>query len=439
MARSGRRLGSFLTVTPAVVDAAVAGVAARREQLIELLALLVGTTSPCGGERPLAERLAEHVRQVCGSVCEVDLFGDARANVVMTAPGDAPTGLACYAHLDTSLTGEPDRDGAITGDSSSYPPIRFDGSTVTGLGLAVAKASAALAVVAFDAASEALAPLGAAHGLSVLLTSGGTHRWPVGEPGAATARFGSGARRALARGFHPAGVVNVKAGAPAPLHEEPGAAYLTVRIRGPWEPALFRGDHPGTLAALPVLLTAVEAWRSDVVARPLPVGSVIGREVALGALRAGSLDKPDLLPGAIDARVFAVLAEGDSAEELAAELEERLSDACRTAGLADIRARVSADVADPAGRTAADDPLVVAACAAWERHIGVVPEVRGWRGSTDSCTFRAAGIPTVRMGPPVRRDPDDPRLDQVDIDVLLAHASATAETLVRATTARRTP
>src|SRR5699024_995761 len=100
----------------------------------------------------------------------------------------------------------------------------------------------------------------------------------------------------LDRGWVPASVLNVKAGAPAPLHEEPGAAYLRVTVRGSWDPVLFRDSDPGTLAAMGPLLAAVEDTRRWLRARPIPAGSITGRELGMGAVRAGDLDKADLLP-----------------------------------------------------------------------------------------------------------------------------------------------
>lgn len=360
--------------------------------------------------------------------CSIDEFAPGRANLIVeSGTGDGPE-LGLYAHLDTSLTSDPERDAPITGRADPTPGLTIDAGDLVGLGLAVARATVAAALVAVHAASAALVADEVPHRLRLLLAAGGTHRWPFGGE---VGRFGDGVRHALASGFRPDAVLNVKAGAPAPLHEEPGAAYLDVRITGEWGPALFRGDRPGMVAALGPLVRGVERWRSGLVNRPVPPAASWGREAALGAVRAGSLDKPDLLPAAVAGRVFVVLGEGDDPHDLAAELRAVLADELAAAGFGDGPVVVDVAAHDAAGRTDPDDPIVRLAVAAWTDRWGPPPAVSGWRGSTDGVVFRHAGIPTVRVGPQVRRDASDPRLDRVSRTELAEFAALYADIAVR--------
>jgi acetylornithine deacetylase/succinyl-diaminopimelate desuccinylase-like protein len=414
------------------VQRAVANATTERQRLVELVALLASVPSAAGDELAAADAVVGWTRRNYPQLrSAVDPFGT-RANVVIESGDGGGRDLGLYAHLDTSLTGDADRDGPITGRWDEPTPFRVDGDDVVALGLAVARAPAAAALVAAASASEALDELGVPYRLRLLLASGGTHRWPPNrDSGFETNTFGIGARRAIDSGFRPGAVIDAKGGAPAPLHEEPGAAYFGLRIIGTWEPALFRSDDPGTIGAIPCLIGALENWRREVIGRPYIAGSPSGREVALGAITAGSLDKPDLLPAVIEARIFVVLGMGDDPVQLAAELETVIGQALIVDGSADLTVKVTVDVADSAGATSPLDPVVVAANTAWTSRFGPPPVVSGWRGSTDGVVFRRAGIPTVRVGPTIARDEDDPRLDRVGIDTLTMFAGLYAETATR--------
>lgn len=434
MAGRGRRLGPVLTRRPAAAAAAAATRGARAadvvdpDRVVDLARFLVDHDSAHGAERALATALAaEGGRWAPRLAWDVDVFAGDRANLLGSAGAPGRRGIGAYAHLDTSLTGDPSRDAPITSRTDRPAPFAVDGADLVGPGLAVAKGSVAAVVVAADAAASVLAQDGVEHRIRVLLASGGTHRLdaPVGAPGS----FGVGVRRALAQGFDPVAVLNAKAGAPAPLVAEPGAAYLGVRITGRSDPALFRGTAPGTVAALGPLVAAVERVRRHVRSRPLPADDPRGSELALGAVRAGALDKPDLLPAEVVARVFAVVGPGWTAEAIAELVSVALTEELRAAGLGALGVEVTVDAADAPAASPADDPLAATVHAAWTARFGAPPPVEDWRGSTDGVVLRAAGIPTVRVGPRVQRDGADPRCDRVPIDHLVAFARLFAESL----------
>lgn len=389
-------------------------------ELVEVVDLLAGVPSPFGAEAELADVLVRWGSARWPELhWSLDRFDETRANVLVEAgTADRRDAFGFYAHLDTTLTGDVTVDAAITGDASPVPPCRRDGGDLVGLGLSVAKAPAAAALVALATAARRLISAVGDEGfrLQLLLTSGGTHRLP---PGATS--FGAGARRALDSGFRPAALLNVKGGAPAPLAAEPGAAYLGIRVEGRWEPALFRGASPGVVGALGPLVEAVESWRTEFVA------DGDGTEVALGAVRVGDLAKPDLMPGAITARAFVVLSAVDVPARLADDLQARIA---RAVG-PDFVVTVTVDAWDRAGATPPDHRLVELVGDEWCRRFGEPPEVTNWRGSTDGVTFRAAGIPTVRVGPVIGRDEGDLRLDRVRLDDLAAFADLYADVATR--------
>jgi hypothetical protein len=217
------------------------------------------------------------------------------------------------------------------------------------------------------------------------------------------------------------------------LHEEPGAAYLSIVVNAGWGPVEARGSSPGTMAVIGPLVTGVERFRSSLLRRPVPDGSTSGREAALGALWTGVMDKPDMLPALIRARVFVVTAPGDDIDQLAAELRETIEAAIHLADihLPHLRIAVGVDAVEPAERTDPAAPLVAISRQAWGTRWGRPLDVAGWRESGNGLAFRAAGIPTVRIGPVISADAEDPRLDRLRVQNLLAFAGLYAEIAVR--------
>jgi acetylornithine deacetylase/succinyl-diaminopimelate desuccinylase-like protein len=397
------------------------------------LALLVSRASPPREERALAEVVAAWGRTAHADLTwDVDALDERSANLfARSALGTGAPELGVYGHLDTSLTGDAARDVGVTGLATTAPTLSFDPSrrTLRGFGVGVAKAPSAAAIVAFAAAAEALRALGVPHRLTLLLAAGGTHR---AAPGDAPARFGRGVERALASGWKPDAVLNVKAGPAGVLHEEPAAAYLRLRVRRPWSAALARrsaAPDGGLARHAGVVLEAIEDWRADYLTRHGTRGQ-LAPEIAIGALRSGSPEKPDLLPGLLEVFVYAVLLPGEDPALVARELEafaapriERLPGAPSVA--ADVYASAAGGATDPAGR------IVRLASEAWARHVGETAPVRDWSGATDGAIFLSHGIATARVGVTVTRDAEDPRIEIVSLSELTSAARAYADVAVR--------
>ena len=315
-------------------------------------------------------------------------------------------GVEEYRHL----TGcEPD---AGTGSGPGFA-VR-DGKLI-GPGMAVAKGPAAGALAALLAGHRAGT---LACGTAVVLTSGGTHRAAAGSGG-----FAAGLRHALESGLSPRGAINVKAGAPCVLHEEPGSANLRITVRSPGGPLMLQQSEgcAGAAAALARLLPLIENWRDTL--RGRDPSALCGRDVGLGALAAGLPDKPDMLPSVSWADLYVVTAPGDDASELAGELALLLAaDTGSTAS-------VSVTASMPAGRTPVEHPVVELATRAWNRHLGPSAPVTNWLGSTDGALLRHAGVPVARLGPRPRSAPAG--LEALDLTELATFARIDAELLVQ--------
>lgn len=398
------------------------GQAVRRDDVVDLARLMARTPSPPGRERLLAERLAEEGRRIApGLQWRVDPFDGDRANLLVAEePADyRAVDVMAFAHLDTSLAGV-EEYRRLTGcepEAAGGPGSGFavrDGKLI-GRGMAVAKGPAAGALAALLAGHRAGT---LAAGTAVLLTSGGTHRAAPGSGG-----FAVGLRHAVESGLSPRAAINVKAGAPCVLHEEPGSAYLRISVRSSGGPLMLQQSEgcAGAAAALARLLPPIERWRSTL--RERDPSALCGRDVGLGALAAGLPDKPDMLPSVGWADLYVVTAPGDDASEMADELARLLD--TETSG----STSVSVTASMPAGRTPRAHPVVDLADQAWSRHLGPAPSVTGWRGSTDGALLRHMGIPVARLGPRPRSAPAG--LEALDLSELTTFARIDAEMLVQ--------
>lgn len=372
------------------------------EPLLEALAVLDRTPAPRGQEAAAANRLCEWCAVQWPELdWAVEPYSADGANLVASC-GDGPL---LYSHLDTSLDGGPD-DSAITARGDDPGPLRIDGSTVEGFGVGVARAPVAAALVAFTTARRG----------TLLLAGSGTHR-RGGRP--------TGLEHFLDHHPCPQAAVVAKCGPPAVLHSEPGAAYLRVLLTGSPGVALAPDSAVppgGVVAHAGTLLDALAAWRTDVLARPLPRGQA-GREIGIGAIRAGRSDKPDLLPAALELDLYAVLTESDDPHALGADLRRQVAETLATTGFAGCAVDVAVEPIHAAAATDPGAPLVRAAERSWAAEFGQrAPKIVGWTGSTDGVVLRSRGVDTVRLGPQSTRTAEDWRREVVDLGRLRGFA-----------------
>lgn len=398
MASGVGRLGPFLIPTHVDVPA-----------LLEVLEVLDATPAPRGRERAAATAL----RDWCAGRWPelgwtVQPYGSEGANLI----ADCGPGPLLYSHLDTSLAGVDD-DGAVSGRTDPPGRLAVAGNRVEGFGLGVARGPAAAALVGFVAARRG----------QLLLAGSGTHR-----------RGGDaeGVRAYLARGAAPTAAIVAKGGPASILWEEPGAAYVQVRLTGRYGAALAPESATptgGVAAHAGVLLAALATWRAEYLRRRAPVGQV-GPQAGVGSVRAGVPDKPDLLPASLVVDLYVVSVPGEDVEELGREIESTVREHLTATALAPAEVAVSVEPIHAAAATPADAAIVTAARSAWAAEFGAPPPpVAGWTGSTDGVVFRAHGIDTVRLGPGATRSADDPRRDVLDLDRLAAFSRVYAALL----------
>jgi acetylornithine deacetylase/succinyl-diaminopimelate desuccinylase-like protein len=390
VARGRGRLGPFLNTSDPRAD------------LVKVLHLLDQTPAPRGRERAAAARLRAWCAARWPAVNWTVLpYGDHGASLF----GSHGSGPLLYSHLDTSLDGSVD-DRAVTG---SDPPgaLIIDGDIASGFGLGVARAPAAAALVAFASASSG----------TLLLAGSGTHRRGSGPTGLTSY---------LARGSCPASAVVAKAGPRTVLWEEPGALYLSVRVRGRHGAALAPDSAVpagGVVTHAGVVLDALSAWLTDY-ARSRPATGQVGPVAGIGSIRAGWGAKPDLLPAELELGVYVVTVPGEDPAAIEEQVRCRVATAVAQSPLAPCDVCVDREVVADAACTPPDAPVVKAAVAAWTAEFGTAPPpITGWTGSTDGVVLRAKGIDTVRVGPTIGAAPDDRSRDQVSVSDLARFVS----------------
>jgi acetylornithine deacetylase/succinyl-diaminopimelate desuccinylase-like protein len=389
------------------------------ELIADVLRVLDATPAPRGHEHAAATAL----RDWCAGRWPelgwtLQPYGDGGANLVASCGA----GPVLYSHLDTSLDGVgldgvgldgAAPDVAVTGRADAAGPLVVDGDRVEGFGLGVARAPAAAALAAFLAARRG----------TLLLAGSGTHR----RGGRA-----DGVLAYLQSSPAPPSAIVAKCGPPTVLFEEPGAAYLRVRVSGRYGAALAPESAVpagGVAVHAGVVLDALAAWREDYLRARPPVGQV-GPQAGVGAVRSGWAAKPDLLPAELLVDLYVVTVPGEDLAVLRGQLDGRLRAALAGSALSGCALDVSVEPIHAAAATAPGAPIVRAARAAWADEFGEPPPaITGWTGSTDGVVFRAHGIDAVRLGPQSARSPADPRRDVVQLADLDAFTRVYAELL----------
>ncbi|MFS3127924.1 hypothetical protein ACLM5J_05930 [Nocardioides sp. Bht2] len=330
---------------------------------------------------------------------KVQPYGAEGANLVATC-GPGPL---LYSHLDTSLDGDGRAAPEVTGREDAPGPLVVTDGVAEGFCLGVARAPVAAAVAAFANARQG----------TLLIAGSGTHR---------RGGHGEGVRAYLASApsLPPAAIV-AKGGPPALITEEPGAAFLKVRITGrPGVAMLPATAVPvgGIVRHAGLVLDAVETWRERYLASRAPFGRV-GAQAGVGAIRAGWTEKPDLLPAELLLDLYVITVPGERGSRLATELTATLHAVLAGGPLEGCSAHVEVEWLHDAQVTEERAPIVKAAEHAWAHVFDEAPlDIVGWTGSTDGVVLREYGIDTVRVGPQSERSAVDPRRDVVDLAVL---------------------
>lgn len=340
--------------------------------VVGLLAELVGadTTNPGGDERAGLELLARRFEER-GIATRIDAYRDGNANLVATVrfgAGAGPTVLL-NSHIDVVPAGD---------DWASDPfSARVEDGRVYGRGSADAKGSLAAMTVALLSLLDDPSLDG-----TVVFTAVGDEE--VGSTGA----------RALVRDVAADACI---VGEPTDLRlmtAHKGSVRPVIEIRGIAAHAATPHAGANAIVGSGDLLVRLAALADRLAERGHPL---VGAPTLTPVLVSGG-EAPNAVPERVRVTIDRRLVPGETADQAVAEIEEVLD--AFSAANAPLVASI-ADLAPSTGgpsETPRDHPFVLAAQAAMTA-VGEEPALAGLVVNCDMTTFRAAGIPTLVLGP----------------------------------------
>jgi acetylornithine deacetylase/succinyl-diaminopimelate desuccinylase-like protein len=384
------------------------------DELVALTRALVDISSPTGAERACARYLRDWFR-TRGIEAELHDLEPERANVVARLPGRrrGPS-LLLAGHLDTSYAGDAalDYPGLGAAGPNARPVSYLVGDGVYGLGAFNMKGGLAASAVAF-------AELAAGPGLDgdVLFAglAGESEKAQVANAarprlGRAFEGRGFGARRFIAAGGQADVAVVAGPSALRVVNAQAGSLFIELVACG--RPAYLGRrtvDEAGAIETIAALVPELAAWGADYTARHrLDTGlGTLDPGLTIGAVDGGWSFAPSTTPAVCHLYLDLRTAPGQSQAEAVRELRVLLSAVeARSPGVT-IRGGVYAR--GRGTQTPADHVLVRTAVDVLERELGLAaapfPPGSG-DTSNDTNVFRMRGIPSIKVGPSDRLDPD---------------------------------
>lgn len=368
--------------------------------LRDLTADLINIPSPMGGERAVAEYLADRFRTV-GLRTWLQEVEPERFNVygVLEGTGGGPTLMYC-GHLDTTFGG--DEEGIRDLGPGYQPRAAVDGEWIHGMGAYNMKSGLASAVAAVEALARARVRLKG----DVMLAGvvGETSHVQVGRfQGRRYRGCGIGARFMVANGIAADLCIIPEPTANRISTVSGGYVYSQITTRGNPGATYRRGGQTIRPQAavdaidkmLPVI-QAIKAWTPKYVAATRYRGQD-ATNVSIVAIEGGLAFRPTKLAPFcrlyVEVDTMPPQSHADVVEELKSVLAEvRARDPELVTELEVVQTALSAEVS-------ADEPVVQSLRAAHRQVHGADPEVTwdGWHADTAALT--RAGIPAICYGP----------------------------------------
>ncbi|MSQ72273.1 MAG: deacylase [Betaproteobacteria bacterium] len=383
------------------LDASIAHI--DRDKLGALVADMVAIPSPTGKERPLAEFLAERLKQngLDGSCQQIDAE---QANAVGRHRGSGDgADLLLYAPIDTHLTGDPGEDLPWAGPSMR-PDMQPIATTTDGLVIGLCaenpKGFASCVIAAAEAVVRAGVPL-----RGDLLVGLGAGGMPTNMP-AGSGRYntgqGNGCSFMLEQGFRADFAVIAKGGW-AVAWEEVGLAWFRIRVHGDlgYTGLRRRLHNRNPIVLVARLIEGLEAWFPEYTR--MNTSGLVEPEGSIGAIEGGWTHKPTFIPAACD--IYLDLRLSPRTDPMAARAQLLAALERIKAGEPGLELSCEMLLAIPGASTPQDNWIIESGIRAWEAVAGQAHVPRtGTSGATDANILRGRGIPTARIGmPPPRR------------------------------------
>lgn len=379
-----------------------------REELRDLIRDMVNIPSPTGDEGPLARMLVDYLSKSCLDAV-LQPIDDRQANAVARLRSSTNEGpeLLLYAPIDTHLSGEASED--VPWSDSSVQPIRSNVAQVRGMevsGLGAENPMSYAACVATAARCLALAGVDLKGDLIVGLGSGGmptnkrpgASRWNIGHGSGVGFMLQQGVRADYAIIAKPVWAVS---------WEEVGLAWFRVSVGGLFGYAGLRHMMPyhNAIVDAATVVAELEEWLPKYA--ETQKSGLVGPQGVIGAIEGGFTYKPTFLPARcdiyLDIRVSPRTDPMDVKRALAAELraiQDRHPE---------IMISMDMIVSIPGSHTPPDNWIIKSTIQAWETVENKQHEpFDNMSGATDVAILRMWGIPTARIGVPLRfREPEN--------------------------------
>lgn len=372
------------------------------DQLRDLIVDMVNIPSPTGDEAPLARILTDYLSK-SGLEAFLQPLDERQANAVgryRSIEGDGAE-LLLYAPIDTHLSGDDAEDVPWSGPE--VEPIRSNSARVkdmevSGLGAENPKSYAACVITA--ARCLALARVQLRGDLIVGLGSGGMptnkrpglSRWNIGHGAGVGFMLQQGVRADFAVIAKPVWAVS---------WEEVGLAWFRVSVGGLFGYAGLRHMMPyhNAIVDAATVVSELEEWLPKYA--EAETSGLVAPQGVISAIEGGFTYKPAFLPARcdiyLDIRVSPRTDPVDVKRALATELRAIQKRHPQ------IELSLEMLVAIPGSHTSPDNWIIQSAIRSWETVEGRKHEAfPNMSGATDVAILRMWGIPTARLGVPLR-------------------------------------
>jgi acetylornithine deacetylase/succinyl-diaminopimelate desuccinylase-like protein len=370
------------------------------EEARNLLVEMVAINSSTGHEIELVEFLDRWSR-TNGLKTKIDRGSGNAGSLVVELPGTAhieSPAVLFYAPLDTAESVDLTRDVPWFGsleDLRAWREVKVQGDEVAGVGAENPKGFALATLMAIAAIKRSGTNLKGTLRIALCGSAMPTLGVDPSELG-----LGTGLLRLLQQGLTADFALSCKPGWTV-AHEEVGLIWLRVRLTGRQAYVGFRHKAPydnpisrgGRLAA------ALDEWFIDYA--EAETSGLVGPQGVVAALRAGSAERSAFVGEACDLYLDVRVSPRRTPIEVARLVERHIAEE-----LADLDSRswsVETIACVPPSVTPESSWIIQSARKAWQELEGREHEnVYRTSGASDTCTLRTWGIPTARVGMPLR-------------------------------------
>jgi acetylornithine deacetylase/succinyl-diaminopimelate desuccinylase-like protein len=372
------------------------GVAEARDLLVQM----VGINSSTGHELELVEFLDRWCR-TNGLVSKIDRGSGSAGSLVVELPGAAALespAMLFYAPLDTAESVELARDAPWFGslaELQAWREVKVQGDEVAGVGAENPKGFALATLMAIAAIKRSGTQLKGTLRVALCGSAMPTLGVDPSELG-----LGTGLLRLLQQGLTADFALSCKPGWTV-AHEEVGLVWLRVRLTGRQAYVGFRHKAPydNPIARGGQLAAALDAWFISYA--EAETSGLVAPQGVVAAIRAGAPERSAFVGEVCDLYLDVRVSPRRTPIEVARLVERHIAE--ELADLDPLSWSVETIACVPPSETPESSWIIRCARDAWQQLEGRDHEhIYRTSGASDTCILRTWGIPTARVGMPLR-------------------------------------